>query len=98
MSKLGDELIRSMQEAVAITRGEADPKSYRVHIPARIDVKAIRRRLGLTQAAFAERFGFSIKNIRNWEQGARQPEGSARAYLLVIDRDPEAVQRALSAA
>jgi putative transcriptional regulator len=50
------------------------------------------------KAAFAARFGFSVKNIQNWEQGSRQPEGPARAYLLVIDRNPKAVQEALSKA
>jgi putative transcriptional regulator len=49
-------------------------------------------------AAFAARFGFSVKNIQNWEQGLRQPEGPARAYLLVIDRNPKAVQEALAKA
>jgi len=62
-------------------------------------------RRGLEEAvAYAEgtadagRFGFSIKTLRHWEQKQRVPEGPARAYLLVIDRDPEAVKRALSKA
>jgi putative transcriptional regulator len=49
----------------------------------------------MTQEEFAGRFGFSIKTLRHWEQKQRVPEGPARAYLLVIDRDPKAVQRAL---
>jgi putative transcriptional regulator len=69
-----------------------------VHVPVSVDVAAIRRKLGLSQSEFAARFRFSAKNIRNWEQGVRQPEGPAPAYLLVIDREPEAVQRALRAA
>ena len=60
-----------------------------------VDVKAIRTKLGLTQQAFAGRFGFSINTLRHWEQGKREPEGPTRAYLLVIDRAPGAVQRAL---
>jgi putative transcriptional regulator len=69
-----------------------------VSIPDKVDVARIRKKLGLTQEAFALRFGFSVKNVRNWEQGVRQPEGAARAYLVVIDRKPEAVQEALAAA
>ena len=42
--------------------------------------------------------GFSNNTLRHWEQGLRQPEGPARAYLLVIDREPEAVEKALRAA
>ena len=47
---------------------------------------------------FAARFGFSVKNVQNWEQGLRRPEGPARAYLHVIEREPEAVARALARA
>jgi putative transcriptional regulator len=59
------------------------------------DVVAIRKRLGLTQDAFAARFGFSHGAVRDWEQQRRQPEASARVLLTVIDREPEAVRRAL---
>ena len=64
--------------------------------PEQIDVKAIRKRLGLSQAAFAEDFGFGVAAVRDWEQGRRVPEAGVRAYLVVIDREPEAVRRALS--
>ncbi len=69
-----------------------------MHVPKRIDVRAIRTRLGMTQEEFAGRFGFSVNTLRHWEQGKRQPEGATRAYLLVIDRAPRAVQKALRAA
>ena len=49
----------------------------------------------MTQEEFAGQFGFSINTLRHWEQGRRVPEGPTRAYLLVIDRDPKAVQKAL---
>ena len=62
------------------------------------DVKAIRTRLNMTQEEFAGRFGFSVNTLRHWEQGSRQPEGPTRAYLLVIERAPKAVQKALQAA
>ncbi|HZQ12711.1 MAG TPA: helix-turn-helix domain-containing protein [Pseudolabrys sp.] len=61
-------------------------------------VKVIRRALGLTQEEFAGRFRIPLGTLRDWEQGAATPDRSARAYLTVIARDPEAVQRALSAA
>lgn len=44
----------------------------------------------------AARFGFSLDALRNWEQGRRQPDLSARAFLTVIEREPDAVRRALS--
>lgn len=61
----------------------------------KLDVRAIRSRLRLTQPEFAARFGISISTLRNWEQGTREPEGPARAYLIVIKNDPAAVLRAL---
>jgi len=97
MSKIADSLRRGLQDALAYA-GEAEKSTYRVHVPARMDVKEIRSRLGMTQQEFAARFGFSINTLRHWEQGSRQPEGAARAYLLVIDRAPEAVQNALKVA
>jgi putative transcriptional regulator len=87
-----------LEQAIAFADGQADPQTYRVHVPVEINVKAIRSRLAMTQQEFAGRFGFSINTLRHWEQGVRQPEGPARAYLLVIDRDPQAVQKALNAA
>jgi putative transcriptional regulator len=62
-----------------------------------VNVKALRRRLGMSQAQFAATFGLELDAIRNWEQGRRRPEGAARAYLKVIEREPDAVRRALVA-
>jgi putative transcriptional regulator len=52
----------------------------------------------MTQQTFAARFGFSVNTLRHWEQGKRAPEGPTRAYLLVIQRAPKAVEKALRAA
>ena len=60
-------------------------------------VKIIRRALGLTQEQFAARFHIPLGTLRDWEQGAAQPDQSARAYLTVIARDPDAVCKALKA-
>jgi putative transcriptional regulator len=54
-------------------------------------------RLNMTQQEFALRFGIPIRTLQKWEQGAREPEGPARAYLTVIERIPEHVIAALSA-
>jgi putative transcriptional regulator len=97
LSAAGKSILAGLQDALAYahgdtTRGDAHP----VQVPATVDVKAIRKRLGLTQVAFAQRYGFELSSIRNWEQGRRQPEGPARLLLLVIDKEPEAVHRALA--
>lgn len=67
-------------------------------IPQHVDVKSIRKSLGMTQQEFAHAFGFSIGTVRNWEQGHRQPDQSARVLLTVVARAPDAVARSLSAA
>ena len=94
MSKGADSIQAGLEQAVAYVKGEAR-RGYRVHVPAHVDVKAIRTKLGMTQQAFAARFGFSINTLRHWEQGRREPEGPTRAYLLVIDRAPRVVEKAL---
>ncbi|GAB6391702.1 MAG: transcriptional Regulator, XRE family [Treponematales bacterium] len=92
----GSRIIESMKEAVAISRGELPETSYRVHIPPKVDVKAIREHMGLSQAAFANRFGLSVYALQNWEQGKRRPDPAARAYLKVIEKSPQVVAEALA--
>jgi putative transcriptional regulator len=65
-------------------------------VPRAPDVRALRERLGLSQQAFAQRFHLALRTVQEWEQGRRIPEGPARTLLLVIDRDPEGVERALA--
>ena len=93
-----EKIAAGLKDAIAIANGEQDPSTYRVHVLPDIDVAAIRKRLGLSQAKFAERFGLSPATLRDWEQGRRRPDRTARTLLTVIDRDPEAVTRALTAA
>ena len=59
--------------------------------------KLIRRALGLTQEEFSSRFHIPLGTLRDWEQGAAEPDQAARAYLKVIAVDPEAVRKALQA-
>jgi DNA-binding XRE family transcriptional regulator len=64
--------------------------------PEAVDVKAVRERLGLSQDEFAVRFGLDAASLRNWEQGRTRPDRAVRALLKVIEREPEAVERALA--
>jgi putative transcriptional regulator len=97
MSKIGKQLIGALEEALADARGERTGVRRRiVRVPVEVDVKAIRRRLKMSQREFATRFGFSIGTLQNWERGHRRPEGAARALLKVIEKRPDAVLDALS--
>src|SRR4051794_24371178 len=61
-------------------------------------VQAIRKRMGLSQTRFAERFHIPVATLRDWEQARRQPDAAVWAYIQVIDHEPDAVLRALKAA
>ena len=93
MTKAGESILKGARQALAYAKGEQ--AGCIAHVPDEPDVKAIRTRLGLTQADFAMRFGFDLRSVENWEQGRRRPERPARAFLRVIEREPEAVIRAL---
>jgi putative transcriptional regulator len=62
------------------------------------DIAALRRRLRLSQGAFATLFGIPLATVKDWEQGRRTPDAPARAYLRVIERNPKAVRSALKTA
>ncbi len=94
MSKLGQRLIQSANEALAIARGEVEP----ARVYERADVAAIRKELKLSQEKFAARFRLSVATVRDWEQGRRTPDASANNYLLVIKYSPKAVEKALAKA
>ena len=76
---------------------EAAHAAGQLRIMTPMDVAAVRAKTGLSQDRFAKAFQISPHTLRNWEQGRRVPEGPARALLLAIARDPEAVMRALAA-
>ncbi len=83
--------------AAAAARAEDEPAGIVEYRPYEVDVANLRRRLGLTQAQFAARFGFSVATLRHWERGDRIPHGPALVLLNLIDREPGAVMRALAA-
>ena len=101
MSDIGKEILEGLKDAVAYMDGTVDREDFAVtelppaHAPASIDVKAIRESMGLSQARFASAFGLSLYTLRNWEQGRRQPDPTARAYLKVISAAPDVVRKAL---
>ena len=97
MSRAGNRILRSVRQARAYARGET-AEGFIEHVPENVDVKAIRTAAGLSQEAFALRYGFSPAAVRDWEQHRRQPAAAARVLLLVIAHNPEAVTEALEAA
>lgn len=87
--ELFDELLKSVKQGGAILRHEKMPGREFNFEP--IDVQSVRKKYGLSQNKFANLLGISVATLRNWEQGRRKPEGSAKVLLKVADKHPEAV-------
>lgn len=94
-TKLGKAIIDGMKEFQSHLRGETQLPTRVFYVPKSVDVVSIRAKSGLSQSQFAERYGFSPRTLQDWEQGRREPDSAVRAYLTVIERNPEAVETAL---
>ncbi len=90
-----DDLLAAAEWAARHAEGHAiGGKHMRFDVP---DVRAIRRRLNLSQSSFARRFGLNIRTLQEWEQGRKLPDQYARILLRVIAKSPTAVDKALAA-
>jgi len=84
-----DQLLASVTEGAEILSGRRKPARTRKYSAP--DVRAVRSGYGLSQSRFAALMGISVATLRNWEQGRRRPEGSARVLLEVVAKHPDAV-------
>ena len=91
--KMFDELLESVKEMDAIASGKKKPS--RIFEYPDPEVRAIRKRTGLSQDRFAYLIGVKPATLRNWEQGRRKPTGPAKALLRILAVDPEGAVRAL---
>jgi putative transcriptional regulator len=98
MSNAFDRIKAGLEDAIEFAHGDsAGRRVHQVEVPA-VNVRSIRHRTGLTQQEFSAKYGFAVAAVRNWEQGRRQPDRSARLLLMVIDRHPEVVEEAIARA
>lgn len=95
MSSFGNELIESLEQAAAHARGRR-VAGMRVSVVDVPDVKAIRRKLRMSQNAFAVAYRIPLATLKNWEQGRRQPDAPAAAYLHAILVRPKEIRDALA--
>ena len=96
LSKADKSMIRAVQEMADHRRGKITLPARVVKVPEHVDVTRIRKKLGYNQKEFADHFGFTVGAIRDWEQGRRKPERSARILLTLIATHPKTVERTLS--
>ena len=94
MTIAGERILKSAKEALAFAEGKKG-HGCAVHIPKKINVRRIRKKLNMSQKAFAEYFGVNLRTIQDWEQGRRVPSGPSRNFLYVIDQKPEVVRAVL---
>jgi putative transcriptional regulator len=88
----GADLVDGMKLVLAHHRGQVELETV---WPKPINVKAIRKRVKMSQTEFARAYGISKRALQEWEQGGRQPDSAARAYLTLIAKEPAVVRRAL---
>jgi len=94
MNKAFEDVHAGLEDAIRHARNKKS--KVVVHEPENIDVKAIRKKTGMSQQKFCATFGISLGTLRHWEQGLRSPRGPASVLLKVVDSDPKAVIRAVS--
>ena len=94
MSRFGKELIESLKQAAEHAKGNKvrGVRVTKVELP---DVKAIRRSLRMSQDQFAAVYRIPLATVKNWEQGRRQPDAPAAAYLRAIQRRPKEIMEAV---
>ena len=94
MGSAFESIKQGLTEAIAHASGQLSTAI--VHPPQPINVKAIRKHVGMTQTEFAAAFGISVSTLRHWERGDRTPRGPARVLLRVVAKAPRAVLSALA--
>ena len=88
-----DKIAAGMEAAIDYVDGQRE--GFVTHIPENVDLKSIRKGLGLSQPRFAEAFGFTVGRVRDWEQQRFNIDAPSRALLTIIEKEPLAALRAL---
>ena len=94
MSNAFNSIKQGLDEALEFSKGKKSKAI--VHEFSPLDVKNIRKKIGMSQNEFASAFGISVSTLRHWERGDRTPHGPALVLLNVVSKEPNAVLKALS--
>lgn len=95
MNKAFTEISAGLNNAIAHAKGEPTHQVIEYQVPT-IDVKAIRKKTGMSQQQFCSTLGISVTTLRHWEQGLRTPRGTARVLLKIIEHSPKAIIEAIT--
>ena len=98
MNNAFDRIKAGLEDAIEYADDDTtDRRVHQLEVPV-VNVRSIRHRTGLTQQEFSTKYGFAVAAVRNWEQGRRQPDRSARLLLMVIDKHPDVVEEVITTA
>ena len=93
MSEFFNSIKQGLNEALEFSEGKCPQAT--VHQFSPVDVKNIRKKIGMSQTEFSSAFGISVSTLRHWERGDRVPHGPALVLLNVVEKEPQVVLKAL---
>ena len=98
MSRVGADLVEAFDEIAAFLKGDATVDSYNLPTDALTAerIRAIRRSVASSTKSFEDEFHIPARTIESYEQGRRRPDAATSLLLRVLERDPDAVRRALA--
>jgi putative transcriptional regulator len=94
MSEVFNSIAQGLMEAIDYEQGKE--VAVKIHKPVEVDILAIREQLGFTQAEFAAKFCINLQTLKRWEKGEHKPQGIALTLFNILQKEPEAVLRALN--
>lgn len=97
MSNIGDDLVEAFEEMAAYRRGEIEVESYEVSddILTRDRIRAIRKSVARSTKAFEAEFRIPARTVEAYEQGRRKPDAATALPFRILEKEPDAVRRAL---
>jgi len=89
MSEAYKSISQGLREAISFSEGKQEDS--KIFMPIHVDVKELRKRIGMTQANFSTSFGISLGTLRHWERGDRYPQGPALVLLNLLSKEPNTI-------
>lgn len=96
MSEAFKRIEKSLKDTISFAEGKAIKAGLKAYKPFQVDVKRVRKNIGMTQTQFAAAFGIGLGTLRHWERGDREPKGAALVLLNMLAKDTKTVLRILS--
>jgi putative transcriptional regulator len=96
MSEAFKRIEKSLKDAILFAEGKDVKARVKIYEPLQVNVKRIRKNVGMSQTQFATAFGIGLDTLKRWERGDREPKGTALVLLNMLAREPKTVLKILS--